>query len=133
MIKVITEKIISTSTLEEYVPKVKPLLEESRKEIGNIMYEVKLCNMGYGFVKVRFFEIWKNEKAFEDHLITKHVLDSNNSLEKFHLKDLEKEHCFIDDEMEDWEIRYIDGWATLDFSDVDYMGKLKEVIAVSVF
>lgn len=130
MVKIVAEKIIGEKDFDSYVPKLRELLEKSRAETGNILFEIKFFNMGHGFIKVRFFEVWKDEQAIGKHAASTHVVKASEKLAEFNLKDVLKEKGEAGDNLEDIEIRFVYGWATVDFASVSYMEDIREAIGI---
>ena len=70
MIAVYAKNIIKEIYIEKFMSLAKPLIEETRKETGNVSYElVRVLGKVNEFA---FLEKWENNEVLEAHMKTKH-------------------------------------------------------------
>lgn len=69
MIRVIVPVRIKKEYLEKYIDTVQILIQESRNEEGCLEYNLVSSDQNNFFY---FIELWKNEKAFHNHIMTPH-------------------------------------------------------------
>lgn len=70
MIAVYAKNVIKESKVEEFITLAKELIEETRKEDGNISYElIRVVNTNNELV---FLEKWENNDVLATHMKTEH-------------------------------------------------------------
>ncbi|MDS0527943.1 antibiotic biosynthesis monooxygenase [Clostridium sp. SHJSY1] len=70
MISVYAKNVVKESKVEEFIKLAKELIEETRKENGNISYElIRVVNTSNELV---FLEKWENNNVLDIHMKTKH-------------------------------------------------------------
>jgi len=70
MIAVYAKNIIKEIYIEKFMSLAKPLIEETRKETGNVSYElVRVLDKVNEFA---FLEKWENNEVLNIHMKTKH-------------------------------------------------------------
>lgn len=70
MLKIIAKSKIKEGRMEEYLDAVRALVEGSQAEEGNISYTLNQSRDDPN--TVAFFEVWKDQAAFEFHTQTEH-------------------------------------------------------------
>ena len=86
MIKIVVEKNVKNCDREAFLKTVEPLVEGSRKEKGNISYQI--CADPKFPNKIFFIEEWIDVDYIIDiHCKTKHVLEIVPELEKFYFEE----------------------------------------------
>lgn len=70
MIAVYAKNIIKEIHIEKFISLAKPLIEETRKENGNISYElIRVVDRVNEFA---FLEKWENKEVLDAHMKTEH-------------------------------------------------------------
>ncbi|MBP5165740.1 MAG: antibiotic biosynthesis monooxygenase [Oscillospiraceae bacterium] len=70
MIKVVAKSKIKPECTEQYKTVVKELIEETRKEAGNISYTLNVSKSDeYLYAMI---EVWEDQKSLDAHLASEH-------------------------------------------------------------
>ena len=87
MIKVVAKFLIKTNRIEEMKAVCSDLIDETRKENGNISYELyQDVNNPEIFT---FIEEWESQEALDQHMQTDHFKKAEVHFENFAAKDPE--------------------------------------------
>ena len=70
MITIIAHCIIKKDSIDAFLEATKPLIEASRKEAGNISYDLYLDLSSPA--KYTFIEFWKDQQAIDEHNASAH-------------------------------------------------------------
>lgn len=70
MIVVIAKCIVAEGKVDEFVKVATPLVEETRKEAGNISYEI--IQSASNPMEVAFLEKWESQEILDLHMKTPH-------------------------------------------------------------
>lgn len=81
MFKLIVTVRVRPEKAAEFEEMVKPLIENSRKEKGNISYEFYPDTLHHNCYLI--LETWENDRALETHKLTRHYLDFTESLNEY--------------------------------------------------
>jgi quinol monooxygenase YgiN len=70
MITIVAHCIIKKESVDEFLKCTQPLLEGSKKEAGNVVYDL-YADMSAPD-KFTFIEVWKDQKAIDEHNASAH-------------------------------------------------------------
>ena len=70
MITIVAHCIIKKESIDAFLQTTKPLIEASQKEAGNISYDLYVDLSSPE--KYTFIEIWKDQKAIDEHNASAH-------------------------------------------------------------
>lgn len=95
MLKVIALNYVNPGRREEFIALAKPLIDETRKEEGNISY--CLCDYDKATGTLAIVECWRDEAALKNHMASAHF---SEVVPKLH------ELCARDGEVRVMEVLY---------------------------